>query len=70
MCLKKGMCDIKGYKRSDDRDTKGMNDSLVDSRETSDTAEVVGSEDMERSKVVKYSSLVSHNKSCLLESHL
>ena len=62
------MYDINGL--SDDMDTKGMNDSLVDSREISDTAEVLGSEDMERSKVVESSSLVSHNKSCLLESHL
>ena len=62
------MYDIKGL--SDDMDTKGMNDSLVDSREISDTDEVVESENMERSKVVEPSSLVSPNKSCILESHL
>ena len=55
---------------SDDMVTKGMNDSLVDSREVSDTNEVVESENMERSKVVEPSLLVSPNKSCLLESHL
>ena len=62
------MYDIKGL--SDDMDTKEINTCLVDSREISDTAQVVGSEDMEKRKVVESSSLVSHNKSCLLESHL
>ena len=50
--------------------TKGMNDSLVDTRDISDTAQVAGSEDIERSDVVECTLLVSQIKSCLLESHL
>ena len=55
---------------SDVMETKGMNDSLVDSRDISDTTEVVESEVMERRNAVKSLSLFSQNKKCLLESPL
>ena len=49
-------------------ETLGMNDSLVDTRDISDTAQEVGSDVIERIHAMKL--LGSQNKSCLLESHL
>ena len=51
------MYDINGL--SDVMETKGMNDSLADSRDISDIAEVVEGEVMEKSNVVESSSLHS-----------
>ena len=66
--------DIKQVSDNNVLKPKEMNDSLVDTRLISDTAEVitpvVRSDAMKIINVVETTYLASKNKSCLLESHL